>query len=433
MTCVARMRWGPWAMLAISLLPGMASAADRSLYAIGNSLTASMLPYSIPGLAAQRGQSFDVGFYTASGRALDYIVANPGLPNTGSPAALDMAFQAYTWSDISMQPYPSASSTLASDMASIRSIVAAASAGTSAQARLYLYSAWPAQTSFAAMGFGNWWRSAVPDELAQPTVLKRAHADHLLARLRAEFGTRAVHVIPVGDVLAAFDEQIRAGQAGSITSISQLYSDNDHVGDVGKFIAALTVYATVFRQSPEGMAIPAGYLQGSAAAQLTPQLAAQLQSLVWRVVNSDARTGVNSAPIASAQMLRTLDTVALPIMLAATDAEASPLSFTVLTAPAHGQLTGQPPTLTYLADAGYEGPDSFSFMASDGGLDSATATVSIAVTRRAQPDPEPEPEPQPEPQPQPGSAGGGALETWSLLCLAALLAARRKKDATQRR
>jgi hypothetical protein len=405
----ATMRWVRGILFAAGIFHlQQAGAADQTLYAIGNSLTASMLPFSIPELATQRGRTFSVGFYTPSGRALDYSVANPALPGFGNPVTLDLAFQGYTWTSISMQPYPSATSTLASDIASIEAIVAAAKAGTSGTARLFIYSAWPSQASFAASGFANWWRSSVPDEPAQPTVLKRAYADHLHARLVARFGaTSSVHVIPVGDVLAALDELIRAGQVAGLADIRQLYGDNDHVGDVGKFIAALTVYATVFKENPEGLAIPAGYFQGSAPAQLTPQLAAQLESLVWRVVNSDARAGVNSPPVAAPQSLSAPNSAALPITLGASDAEGSALAYAVVSVPLHGQLSGQPPLVTYTPDAGYRGNDSFSFQVNDGGLDSAPATVSIAV--QTPPDPV-------------QSSGGGGLGMWSLAGLAGLLA-----------
>ena len=50
------------------------------------------------------------------------------------------------------------------------------------------------------------------------------------------------------------------------------------------------------------------------------------------------------------------------------------------TNPAHGTLSGTAPNLTYTPAADYNGPDSFTFSASDGQATSAPATVSIAVT-----------------------------------------------------
>src|SRR5204863_1652428 len=48
--------------------------------------------------------------------------------------------------------------------------------------------------------------------------------------------------------------------------------------------------------------------------------------------------------------------------------------------PAHGTLTGTAPALTYTPAANYNGPDSFTFKANDGSLDSNVASVTIAVT-----------------------------------------------------
>ena len=69
-----------------------------------------------------------------------------------------------------------------------------------------------------------------------------------------------------------------------------------------------------------------------------------------------------------------------PITLTGSDAENNALTFTVVTLPAHGTLTGTAPNLTYSPAANYNGPDSLTYKVNDGRVDSATATVSISVT-----------------------------------------------------
>ena len=59
---------------------------------------------------------------------------------------------------------------------------------------------------------------------------------------------------------------------------------------------------------------------------------------------------------------------------------ADTLTYTIVTPPAHGTLSGTAPNLTYTPAANYNGPDSFTFKVNDGTVDSATATVSITVT-----------------------------------------------------
>src|SRR6185369_11981957 len=95
---------------------------------------------------------------------------------------------------------------------------------------------------------------------------------------------------------------------------------------------------------------------------------------------SIAVTAVNDAPVASSQTVATDEDTAKAITLAATDAEGSALTYTVVTAPAHGTLTGTAPALTYTPAANYNGPDSFTFTANDGTADSNLATVTITVT-----------------------------------------------------
>src|SRR4030095_14010842 len=68
------------------------------------------------------------------------------------------------------------------------------------------------------------------------------------------------------------------------------------------------------------------------------------------------------------------------ITLAATDAEGSTLTYTIVTGPAHGTLSGTAPALTYTPAANYNGADSFTFKANDGTADSNLATVTITVT-----------------------------------------------------
>ena len=88
---------------------------------------------------------------------------------------------------------------------------------------------------------------------------------------------------------------------------------------------------------------------------------------------------VDDAPVASDQAVTTSVDTAKAITLAATDAEGSPLDYAIVDDPAHGTLTGTAPDVTYHPTDAYRGPDSFTFKANDGDLDSNTATVTITV------------------------------------------------------
>jgi hypothetical protein len=108
------------------------------------------------------------------------------------------------------------------------------------------------------------------------------------------------------------------------------------------------------------------------------------QDMGWQIapaVNCPDNVGSNTAPVAVAQSVQTNQNTNLPITLTATDAENDPLTFSVLTAPTHGGLSGTAPNLTYVPSANFFGADSFQFVANDGKVNSASATVSITVSK----------------------------------------------------
>ncbi len=69
----------------------------------------------------------------------------------------------------------------------------------------------------------------------------------------------------------------------------------------------------------------------------------------------------------------------MPVTLVATDSDGDPLSYTIVTRPAHGTLNQNPPDMVYTPDENYNGSDSFSFKVSDGTNDSNVTNVSITI------------------------------------------------------
>jgi len=103
------------------------------------------------------------------------------------------------------------------------------------------------------------------------------------------------------------------------------------------------------------------------------------------VVNSDVAlisitvAAENDAPVAETQNITTNEDTNLAIVLSAIDADGDNLTYTLLTQPTNGVLTGVVPNLTYVPNADYDGADVFTYVVNDGTIDSAIATVSISV------------------------------------------------------
>ena len=87
----------------------------------------------------------------------------------------------------------------------------------------------------------------------------------------------------------------------------------------------------------------------------------------------------NRAPVASSQSVTTDQDTPKPILLVANDPDGDALSYSIVSQPGSGVLTGTAPNVVYTPNTGVSGTDSFTFRASDGRLNSNTATVSIII------------------------------------------------------
>ena len=89
---------------------------------------------------------------------------------------------------------------------------------------------------------------------------------------------------------------------------------------------------------------------------------------------------VNDPPEGIDQTVSTQEDSSVEIVLAGTDVDGDPLTFSLETPPAEGTITGAPPVITYTPNPDVNGTDSLTFTVSDGNEDSvAPATVTITI------------------------------------------------------
>jgi hypothetical protein len=91
-------------------------------------------------------------------------------------------------------------------------------------------------------------------------------------------------------------------------------------------------------------------------------------------------TPVNDAPEADTLAVELIEDTSKKITLTGRDVEGDPLTFILVSNPAHGALTGSGAEVTYRPASNYTGHDSFTYKVNDGKLDSYVATVSITVS-----------------------------------------------------
>lgn len=91
-------------------------------------------------------------------------------------------------------------------------------------------------------------------------------------------------------------------------------------------------------------------------------------------------SATNQPPLATPQTVITDENSPIPLVLTGSDPDGNPLTYSVVAYPQHGTLSGTPPNVSYLPDAGFSGSDHFSFRTNDGAVFSPAATVAISVT-----------------------------------------------------
>lgn len=97
-------------------------------------------------------------------------------------------------------------------------------------------------------------------------------------------------------------------------------------------------------------------------------------------------TPVNDAPIADGATGFEVDqNSSRGLSLIANDIDGDALNYLIVTPPSNGTLSGSGSQLVYTPNAGYSGPDGFTFKASDGELESNVANWSIVVVQRNPP------------------------------------------------
>lgn len=102
-------------------------------------------------------------------------------------------------------------------------------------------------------------------------------------------------------------------------------------------------------------------------------------TLVLSDRDNDGIDDETDTPVAYTQSLNIImDGNGYSIVLSGKDND-NPITYTIVTQPMHGTLTGRAPNLIYIANTGYKGEDTFTFKVSDGLHESTVATIHLNV------------------------------------------------------
>lgn len=91
-------------------------------------------------------------------------------------------------------------------------------------------------------------------------------------------------------------------------------------------------------------------------------------------------TAANDRPMAANDNITLTEDEPAAIALRGVDPDGNRLTYSIVTKPFHGSLSGIEPNVVYEPELNFNGPDSFTFKVNDGTADSVIGTISITVT-----------------------------------------------------
>ena len=187
----------------------------------------------------------------------------------------------------------------------------------------------------------------------------------------------SIEVTPVNDAPVAMSQSVAVDEDGAV-AIVLAGSDVDG-NTVAYQVTDNPRHGTLGGDAPSLTYMPEVDFNGSDSFTFTVTDDAGAVSAPARV--SIEVTPVNDAPVAMSQSVAVDEDGTVAIVLAGSDVDGDTVSYQVTDNPRHGTLGGDAPSLTYMPEADYNGPDSLTFRVTDGdGTVSTPADVSITVT-----------------------------------------------------
>ncbi len=279
-------------LVGLLVMSGPIQAVTLNTYHVGNSLTwDAQVGGGLVQLAADAGHTLTTGYHIRCGRPLDFIIDNPGSvcvePNEFG--YYTDAFANNAWDAITLQPHSGA--TPREEYEAAKALIQLARQNSAnSDTRFYLYATWGTLPETGTSFYDKWYDPTPTDP--DVDLIRNANGfGWIYNALRTDPDLYGVdlYVIPAGYVLAEVDQRMRAGQIPGFSGVDEIYRDDVHMTNFGRFIASNTYLATLFEEDPTGT--PTNNFFLTSPGQVTPititeQLATLVQDAVWDVVSA---------------------------------------------------------------------------------------------------------------------------------------------------
>ncbi|GEM_PF-6603453 len=262
------------------------------MYSIGNSHTADFEPFSgFRSIATSEGIKLNNGWHINCGSSLYSIWLNPERTcvEVNCYGRFLTALASEPWDIITVQPFVGSEGSQEKEAAE-NIINYALSNRKNDSISFFLYCTWPMNTSYplTEFDFSQAWLKPYVNE-KDDAVISREFFNYLVDSVRNRFPKVKIGYIPVGEVFYLFHESAQKGLIPGFKSAGELYRDQWHLNNVGRYIASLTVYCIALKKNPEIVTDFNGFTTSSSWPSdriISPEQKVIFRNIVSRVILS---------------------------------------------------------------------------------------------------------------------------------------------------
>jgi hypothetical protein len=275
-------------------------------YHVGNSLMNDGLgnnsgnvqngTYGLEAIAHSYGHDYKLAMHIDASQSLTSIWETPGGVGEGGVdvkrepyGGYDNAL-VYKWDHVLLEPYIGEDVTLGTDKTAIAGFIDLTRQNPANQNTIfYVYQVWPRQSWYSGSTYSTYWLGSSPNDESTRTTPRREFYENLMSWAQDTYAPEGILVreVPVGEVWHRVSLAIQSGNITGIT-MANLYRDDLHAsGPLGRYLAAVTTYATLFQTDVTNLVPPSQF-----GTTYPPSLYAALNKIIWEVVTSDPHTGI---------------------------------------------------------------------------------------------------------------------------------------------
>jgi hypothetical protein len=281
---------------------GSGSASPLAVYSIGNSLTVDLRANGgVEVLSAGESTRIVHDYHIRCGSSLSAIAADIG--TTCVPSLTFGAFST-TFSNtgtsridvVTLQPFYGA--TIRQEIqaaATLLQTIRSSDAGS--LSRVMIYATWPSRSDGPLDEAWN------RQDITLDSPFRPAAKSYELFMDAIRDIEPAAELIPAGHVWAAVAEHSTTAAFTGLASAADLYRDDIHASNLGRYVAGLAMYSTIFAKSPEGLGTAwTYYLNGYGATPQNTDLPI-LQEVTWNTMAVVPEPSATSALPAGCTMI----------------------------------------------------------------------------------------------------------------------------------